>query len=208
MFNSKIEKKIISFIKKSPLGVTSSEIAKFIGLNRMTMTKYLAIIKEKALVDFKQFGMAKIWYIPVDLNRIRFLKEMMVGMCQNIEVNQLKEAINKTSTQIGKDISELYRRFHNSPKLTKSQLIDSIIDAMNKLGAKFSLVTENEERITFRNSTCLFGHDIKKCPILCMTTSNIIGTIVAENLGYGKVELKRTIAQGNTEDIINVYLNK
>ena len=59
MFNLEIEKKILDFVKKSPTGVTSSEIAGYVGLNRMTMTKYLAIIKERTLIDFKQFGMAK-----------------------------------------------------------------------------------------------------------------------------------------------------
>ena len=69
MFNLEIEKKIIDFVKKSSLGVTSSEIANYVGLNRMTLTKYLAIIKERALIDFKQFGMAKLWYIPVKLSK-------------------------------------------------------------------------------------------------------------------------------------------
>jgi len=69
MFNLEIEKKIIDFVKKSPLGVTSSDIASYVGLNRMTITKYLAIIKERALIDFKQFGMAKLWYIPVNISK-------------------------------------------------------------------------------------------------------------------------------------------
>jgi len=208
MFDSKIEKKIINFIKKSPLGVTSSEIGKFLGFNRMTITKYLAIIKEKALIDFKQLGMAKMWYIPVDINKTKFLKEMITGICENISTDQLKKAIEKIAIKIGQEISDIYRNFHNTAKLTKTQLIDSIIDAMNKLGAHFSLISEDKDKIVFRNSKCLFGNKIKRCQLLCLTTSNIIGKIVAENLGYSRVELKRTIANGYNEDIIRVYLNK
>lgn len=203
-----IEKRIIDFIKESPLGTTSSEIAKFLGINRATITKYLAIVREKAKIDFKQFGMAKLWYIPVDINQIRFLKEMLVKICQNINAKQLKDAIDKTSTNIGKDISEIYKRFHGVNKLTKSQLTDSIIDAMNKLGGNFSLVAEDGEKITLKNSKCLFGPSVKQCPMLCIATSNIIGTIVAENIGYGKVELRKTIAKGNSEDTIIVHLKK
>jgi len=58
MFSGDIEKKIVDIVKKSPLGLTSSEIAKYLGVNRVTLTKYLAVIREKALLDFKQFGMA------------------------------------------------------------------------------------------------------------------------------------------------------
>ena len=202
-----IENKIIEFIKRSPVGVTSSEIAKFLGINRVTITKYLAIIRQKAKIDFKQFGMAKMWYIPVDLSQISFLKDMITGISQNIDSKQLKESINKTSSKIGKNISDLYKRFHNTEKLAKSQITDSIIDAMNKLGAKFSLIAENDDIITLRNTRCLFN-DIKGCPMLCMVTSGIIGTIVAENLGYGRVAFRKNMSKGSNEDIITIHLKK
>ena len=47
MFNSETERKIVDFIKKSPIGATSSDIARSVGLNRMTITKYLAV-----MIDF------------------------------------------------------------------------------------------------------------------------------------------------------------
>ena len=203
-----IENRIIDYIKKSPFGATSSEIAKFLGINRVTITKYLAIIREKAKIDFKQFGMAKLWYIPVDINQLRFLRELILGVCEKVDSKQMKDALEKTAHQIAKDISQLYRNFHGTNKLSKSQLIDSIMDAFNKLGANFSLVSETDEKITFRNTKCLFGTNIKKCPMLCTTTSVIIGTITADNLGYGQVELTKTIANKHSEDIITVYLKK
>jgi hypothetical protein len=39
-----------------------------------------------------------------------------------------------------------------------------------------------------------------------MMTSNIFGHIAAENLGYSKVELQRTIAEGHSECRVVVYL--
>lgn len=41
---------------------------------------------------------------------------------------------------------------------------------------------------------------------MCMMTSNIFGSIAAENLGYAKVELQETIAQGNPECRVVIYL--
>jgi hypothetical protein len=41
---------------------------------------------------------------------------------------------------------------------------------------------------------------------MCMMTSNVFGHIAAGNLGYGKVELQRTIAEGYPECRVVVYL--
>ena len=79
-FTTDIQQKIIDFIKRSPIGVTSSEIAKYLGLNRMTIIKYLAIIQQRALVDFKQLGMAKLWYIPVTLTREGYFDDLLVEL--------------------------------------------------------------------------------------------------------------------------------
>jgi hypothetical protein len=39
-----------------------------------------------------------------------------------------------------------------------------------------------------------------------MMTSNVFGVITAENLGYAKIELQRTIAQGDTGCLVVIYL--
>lgn len=41
---------------------------------------------------------------------------------------------------------------------------------------------------------------------MCMMTSNVFGTIAAENLGYAKVSLEQTIAQGAAGCRVVVYL--
>jgi len=42
---------------------------------------------------------------------------------------------------------------------------------------------------------------------MCMMTSNVFGSIAAQNLGYAKVELQQTIAQGDPGCRVVVYLN-
>ena len=44
-------------------GATASEIAKAISSNRMTVTKYLEMMKVQDLVDYRGVGMAKLWKI-------------------------------------------------------------------------------------------------------------------------------------------------
>ena len=41
---------------------------------------------------------------------------------------------------------------------------------------------------------------------MCMMTSNVFGVISANNLGYAKVELGKTIAHGDPECRVVVYL--
>ncbi len=41
---------------------------------------------------------------------------------------------------------------------------------------------------------------------MCMMTSNVFGTIAAQNLGYARVDLDKTIANGDKECRVVVHL--
>ena len=51
-----------------------------------------------------------------------------------------------------------------------------------------------------------FGTNVLGRPALCMMTSNVFGSITAENLGYSKVSLEQTIADGKPGCRVVVYL--
>ena len=208
IFNLDIEKKIIEFIKNSPLGVTSSDIAHYLGLNRMTIAKYLAIIQEKTLVDFKQLGMTKLWYVPVTLSKEGYLKDLTLNISAEFNDEASRRKIKRAAISIAKDIGEMYKRFHGVEKLNYSQVVDSLIDAQRKIGGNFAFAERGEDVIVFKNIKCPFGERVRKAPGLCATTSALCGVMVARNLGYSKVVLKRTIAEGSNECLIYVYLNK
>jgi predicted hydrocarbon binding protein/DNA-binding transcriptional regulator YhcF (GntR family) len=58
-----IKSEIIDLLKHSNHGTSTIEIAKKIGVNRLTVSKYLSILKEKGIINYKRIGMAKSWYI-------------------------------------------------------------------------------------------------------------------------------------------------
>jgi len=208
MLRSDIEQKIIDFVKKSPIGVTSSEISNYLNINRMTLAKYLDIIKEKTLIDFKQLGMAKLWYIPVKINRDIFLTQIISELAFNLDKDQLKDALTKVGLKLGKQIEYLYKQFYGVEKLNIDQLTSAFIDIEKKIGGEFAVVEKTPEKIILRNTRCPFGNDnIKKCPEVCSITSNIFGTIAAKNFDYCKVCLKKTIARAD-EDYIVIFLKK
>lgn len=208
MFNSDIEKKIVNFVKKSPIGATSSEISRYLNINRMTLAKYLDIIKEKTLIDFKQLGMAKLWYIPVNMNRDIFLTQMITELALNLDKSQAKRTLNKIGLNLGKHIEELYKEFYGVENLNVDQLTETLIDVEKKIGGDFSVVEKSPTKIILKNNKCPFGNDkVKECPELCSITSGIFGIIASRNFGYSKVCLKRTIATAD-EDYIVIFLKK
>lgn len=208
MFNSDIENKIVDFIKKSPLGVTSSDIAGYLGLNRMTIAKYLAIIKEKALVDFKPLGMAKLWYVPVSLNKEIYFDEVILNLANEMGDEVSKKRVKKAAIATAQGIEVQYKKFHGVDKLNYHQVIDSLVDAQRKMGGNFIVLERTEEIIIIKNTKCPFGGKVKGKGCLCATTSALCGVMTARNLGYSKVILKRTIAKGANECLIYIYLKK
>ena len=208
MFTGDIEKKIVEFIKKSPIGATSTEISKYLNINRITLAKYLSVIKEKTLIDFKQLGMAKLWYIPVNINDKEFLRSMLLNTITSLDENTSKEAIRKSALKIAKKIEELYKQFYGVERLNLDQFCEAAVDVEKKIGGEFKVVDKNSDRVVFKVLKCPFGSEVTKCPGLCTVTSTILGTLAAKSFGYSKVVLKRTIARGSDHCYITVHLKK
>ena len=202
MFNLEIEQKILDFVKKSPLGVSSSEIAGYVGLNRMTMTKYLAIIKERTLIDFKQFGMAKLWYIPVNLNKENFFSKIMAEIGVKMPEREFKNLFEKIGIKLGEDINQMYLNFHGIKKLNYDQILDTYEDIGKKLGGLFKSKLEDEK----------ISVDIVKSPfeennksIMNKILSAVFAKIASLNLGYAKSIVSE---QKDQNAVIDVYLKK
>ena len=203
MFNLEIEKKIIEFVKKGPIGVTSSEIANYIGLNRMTMTKYLAIIKERASIDFKQFGMAKLWYIPVNLSKEGFYSKIMANLASNMQKNEFKTLSEKAGISLGEEINQMYLNFDGTKKLNLSQISDVYADIGKKLGGNFK-VREQHDRISVEIVETPFEENNVKT--MNTVLSAVFAKIASLNLGYARATVSEPDEKGNV--IIDVYLNK
>jgi DNA-binding response OmpR family regulator len=61
--NTEIKSKIVEYLKTTKIGASSSEISKNIGHNRITVSKYLEIMKAHNVLDFEGVGQAKLWYV-------------------------------------------------------------------------------------------------------------------------------------------------
>lgn len=65
--DEQIRTRIIDLLQKSHMGASSTEIANELAISRPTLIKYLGIMKVQGLVNYRNIGMAKVWYLPKEV---------------------------------------------------------------------------------------------------------------------------------------------
>jgi predicted ArsR family transcriptional regulator len=153
---------------------------------------------------------SKISHLEVDLDRDVFLRNLIRELAGTLEeVVGLEEAsgyISVVGRSIGEQINQSYRRALRLDRLSRAQVADVLVDLKRRIGGDFYVIDETDQHIVLGNHTCPFAEKVLDRPSMCMMTSNVFGHIAAENLGYGKVELQRTIAEGHPECRVIVYI--
>lgn len=148
--------------------------------------------------------------LPIGLNRDVFLRNLIRELSGALEdVVGLEEAVGYISVvggAIGEQINDEYRRAFQVASLSREQVADVLVDLKRRIQGEFFIIEETDDKIVLGNRACPFAEKVIGRRSMCMMTSNVFGHIAAENLGYGKVELQRTIAEGHPECRVVVYL--
>lgn len=153
---------------------------------------------------------AAIAALAIPLERDVFLRSLIRELAGTLQdVVGLDEAagfISVVGQRIGEQINQEYKAALQLPELSRDQVAEVLVDLKRRIQGSFSIVEQNDERIVLRNDDCPFAEKVIGRPAMCMMTSNVFGVITAENLGYAKVALERTIAAGDGECRVVVYL--
>ena len=148
--------------------------------------------------------------LDVPLDRDVFLRTLVRELAGSLEeIVGLEEAsgfVTVVGQVMGDQINQAYRTALGVPRLSREQVADVLVDLKRRIQGRFYVVEQDQEKIVFGNSACPFGDKVIGRPSMCMMTSNVFGSIAAENLGYAKVELRQTIAQGSPGCEVVVYL--
>ncbi len=148
--------------------------------------------------------------LKIPLNRDIFLRELIRELSGTLEeVVGLKEAsgfISVVGNAISKEIDQQYRAALGVPSLDRLQVAAALVDFKQRIEGDFYIIEQNDERIVLGNRACPFGNKVIGRPSMCMMTSNVFGALAAANLGYAKVALEETIAQGRDGCRVVVYL--
>jgi hypothetical protein len=91
-------------------------------------------------------------------------------------------------------------------KLNRAQVANVLVDLKRRIRGEFFVIEETDEKIVLGNRRCPFEDKVIGRPAMCMMTSNVFGSIAAQNLGYDKVVLEETIAQGAVGCRVTVFL--
>jgi predicted ArsR family transcriptional regulator len=146
----------------------------------------------------------------VPLERDVFLRTLIRELAGTLQdVVGLEEAsgfISVVGQRMGTQISEDYKSALSVSKLNRAQVADVLVDLKRRIQGEFFVIEETDEKIVLGNRRCPFEDKVIGRPAMCMMTSNVFGSIAAQNLGYAKVMLEETIARGAAACRVTVFL--
>lgn len=148
----------------------------------------------------------------VPLERDIFLRNLIRELAGTLEdVVGLEDAsgyISVVGQNIGRGICADYKAALGIDLLSRQQVEHVLVDLKHRIQGDFFVIESDDEKIVFGNRVCPFGDRVVDRQSMCMMTSNVFGTIAADNLGYAKVVLHETIARGDSGCKITVYLKQ
>ena len=151
-----------------------------------------------------------IQMLPVPLERDVFLRTLLRHLAGTLQdVVGLEEAsgfVSVVGQKIGDEINSAYTSALAVDRLSRDQVADVLVDLKRRIQGDFFIIEEDDEKIVLGNRACPFAEKVVGRPALCMMTSNVFGSIAAENLGYAKVVLEQAIARGDSGCRVVVYL--
>lgn len=154
-------------------------------------------------------GRDRVSELEVPLDRDVFLRTLIRELSGTLEevvgVDEASGYISVVGTALGEQINRDYRRALAVSSLSRDQVTSVLVDLKRRIQGDFYIIEESDDKVILGNRACPFGDKVAGRRSMCMMTSNVFGHIAAENLGYGKVELRETIAQGSPECRIVVY---
>jgi predicted ArsR family transcriptional regulator len=148
--------------------------------------------------------------VELPLERDVFLRTLIRELSGTLqEVVGIEEAagfVSVVGQRMGRDIDEGYRAALQVERLERRQVAEVLVDLKRRIQGDFFIIEQDDDTIVLGNRACPFGDKVIGRPAMCMMTSNVFGSIAAENLGYAKVELQETIASGDAGCRVVVHL--
>ena len=148
--------------------------------------------------------------LRMPLDRDVFLRTLIRELSGTLQdVVGLQEAsgfVSVVGQRVGEQLDASYRAALQVPRLAREQVAPVLVDLKRRIEGDFYVIEESDEKIVLGNRACPFAEKVLGRPSMCMMTSNVFGSIAARNLGYAKVALEETIAEGAPGCRVVVYL--
>lgn len=147
-----IRQKIIDLLQTSNTGLSGVEISKRLGMNRITVTKYLNIFAAEGLIQQKNIGNVTLWLAEHGLEKYIFPDDYFKIASQYIEF-----LINGSENQVYSLIKNCVYSGATAPKLISEVIIPAILH-IRKLydDGKIGMSEEKLLKNTISNSLQIF----------------------------------------------------
>jgi predicted ArsR family transcriptional regulator len=153
---------------------------------------------------------ASVHDLDIPLERDLFLRTLIRELSGTLEavvgVEDASCFISVVGQEVGDWLDREYRRALSVSRLDREQVAQVLVDLQARIKGDFHVIEQDDGKIVLGNRSCPFAEKVLGRSSMCMMTSNVFGTIAAENLGYAKVELRETIARGDAGCRVVVYL--
>ena len=149
-------------------------------------------------------------HLDLPLTRDIFMRTLireLAGTLQDVVgIEEASGFVSVVGQTMGREMDREYRAALRAKELTREQVADVLVDLKRRIHGDFYIVEQDDEKIVLGNRACPFAEKVLGRPAMCMMTSNVFGSIAAENLGYAKVDLRETIATGSHQCQVVVHL--
>jgi len=151
----------------------------------------------------------RIGGLDIPLERDVFLRTLVRELANIlgdvVGVEQAAGFISVVGQVMGRRIDRSYRDALRVPALDEEKVAAVLVDLKRRIGGDFFTIGRDDGKIVLGSHSCPFGDKVVGQKAMCMMTSNVFGSIAAQNLGYAKVHLEETIADGRPECRVTVH---
>jgi hypothetical protein len=208
---SDIQKEVIELLRNNN-PMSSTEISKKIGTNRITISKYLDILYFQKIINRKKIGSVNFWFLDPgivnfdtkDENYIELQQKLIISLIngdkevsQNIILSILNKQINlkKIIIDICLPVLNTLFELHNRGKIGKTEKIHLITNLTESLGLLRNFNVIHESSVHRNMLLVIVAGDDDSLPIC-----NII------NIYAKKIKINSTVI-GNIEKYIDPFFD-
>ncbi|KYK30910.1 MAG: helix-turn-helix domain-containing protein [Theionarchaea archaeon] len=124
------ENLILDFLKKQPMGATVTDIANKLDMSRTTTVKYLEVMRATGLLDYKEVGMAKLWFVSTRLSYAEhILLEKTKQVLKAVETPEKHLELIRRATQ---PHIETFRHYPEEERKKLAEMFKEMADEVEK----------------------------------------------------------------------------
>ena len=155
-------------------------------------------------------GARKVRHLDIVLDRDLFLRKLVRHLSGTFEevigLREISGVLGVVGQKLGDEIDRAYREALGVPRLLRAQVSEVLGDVKRRIGGEFRVIEESDEKIVLGGTACPFLDEVRERPSMCMITSNVFGSITAQNLGYARVVVEAAIATGSDGCRVAIHL--